>query len=324
MTISIIFSIAIYNIASNEVNDRLGQLQTKIERAADDLPFDVPLPDRLQYATLRNAQFEAANHNLMVQLIYANFLIFIVGGAGGHFLARRTLRPIEETHEAQARFVSDASHELKTPLSVMKTEIEVALRDKNLPTDEARELLISNLEEVNKLTNLSTTLLQLSQLDHANLEKDDLSLNKLTQNIVQKYDKSGKRIAFTPTKKRSFVHGNQACMEELITILIDNALKYSPDDSLVTIKTRRLKKSIDFTIINTGPGIKADDLPHIFDRFYRADTARTKNNTVNGHGLGLSLAKRIIQLHDGELSASSAPDHATTFSFRLPTIPSKS
>jgi two-component system sensor histidine kinase CiaH len=318
MSISLIFSLVIHNIATTELHDRLDKLQTRFEHEADRVSFNIPLPDRLDYIALRNAQYEAASKNLAIQLIYVNLFILAIGGAGSYFLARRTLRPIEEAHEAQSQFVSDASHELKTPLAVMKTELEVALNDKNLKIGEAKELLRSNLEEVNKLSILSATLLLLSQLDHDSLEKEKVSLNDITKQIIKKYDKSGRRITFTASHKEYSVFANRTSLEELITILIDNALKYSPNKSLITIKTGKLNKNALFEITNTGKGIAATDLPHIFDRFYRADSARTKNSAKDGHGLGLSLAKRIVELHGGELSASSAPDHATTFTFLVP------
>lgn len=324
MSISGIFSVTIYNLASKEVNDRLSQLQTKIERVTGDFDVVVPLPERLDYIALRNAQHEAANHNLMIQLFYVNLLVIVLGGAGSYFLARRTLRPIEETHEAQAQFVSDASHELKTPLTAMKTEIEVALHSDSLSPDEMRELLKSNLEEINKLSNLSATLLQLSKLDHANLDKEPLEINTLISRIIRKYDKAGTRIIFTPTKRHASIDGNQPAIEELVTILIDNALKYSPSSSQVIIKTKRLRRGLQLSIANEGEGIKETDLEHIFDRFYRGDMARTKNSDTKGHGLGLALAKRIVEIHSGELTVSSAPNQTTTFIVLLPLSPSKS
>lgn len=323
LSISIVFSLAIYNIASKEVNERLVQLQAKFE-GENRLFFDARLPQKLDYVALRNAEYQAANQNLAMQLFYANIVILLAGGAGSYFLARRTLQPIEEAHETQARFVSDASHELKTPLTVMKAELELALRDKNLSAKDVKEILESNLEEVNKLSTLSTTLLQLSQLDHTSLAKEELLLNKITNDVVKKYDKTGKRIIFAADSGEQPVYGHPASIEELVTILVDNALKYSPTDSQISITTKAVNHRMRFTITNSGEGIASDDLPYIFDRFYRADIARTKNKTTKGHGLGLSLAKRIVELHEGELSATSAAGHDTTFSVELPTFPSKS
>lgn len=318
MSISILFSVAIYNIATIELNTRLQQLQSRFElNQTTIIPQWIDAQHDPRFNVLRVEQAERANRNILEALFYVNIMILVFGGAGSYFLARRTLKPIEDAHEAQSRFTSDASHELRTPLAAMKTELEVALRDKDISKQDIRELLESNLEEVNNLSTLASTLLQLSRLDHEGLAKEKIPLGKLTQTLAKKYDKTGTRISYTPTSKDPPVYANPASIEELITILIDNALKYSPADSLVTIKTSRSGKHARFEITNTGKGISAEELPHIFDRFYRADTARTKNG-ASGHGLGLSLAKKIVELHNGELSATSAPDHATTFVFLLP------
>lgn len=319
MSISLLFSLAIYNIVSVEVGNRLQQLQSRFELHPQPLVTQWVDEDHdPRFNALRAEQTNRANSNLVEALLYVNLAVLIVGGAGSYFLARRTLKPIEEVHEAQSRFTSDASHELRTPLAVMKAELEVALRDKHLSKSEVRELLESNLEEVNNLSNLATTLLQLSRLDHDALEKERLSLTKVTRTVIHRYDKPGTRISYSPSAKPQYVYANRASLEELVTILVDNALKYSPEESLITIKTRRSGKNAKFEITNTGKGISAEELPHIFDRFYRADTSRTKQGTKSGHGLGLSLAKKLIELHNGELTATSAPERATTFTFSLP------
>jgi len=131
---------------------------------------------------------------------------------------------------------------------------------------------------------------------------------------VQRYDKNAKRIVFDVPSKPISLRANQPSIEELITILIDNALKYSPKDSKITIALSRKGRQAQFAITNGGKGISPEELPHIFERFYRADQSRA----TTGTGLGLSLAKKIVQLHGGELSVSSAPNHDTTFRVLLP------
>src|SRR5690606_24862255 len=113
--------------------------------------------------------------------------IWLAGGVGSYYLARRTLRPIEEAHEAQSRFTSDASHELRTPLASMKTELEVALRDPALNKEEMRELLVSNLEEVDKLTKLSQNLLQLSRLEQENIQLERVVLREVISGVVARH-----------------------------------------------------------------------------------------------------------------------------------------
>lgn len=312
MGISLLFSIIIYQVASSEVNARLRNLQLEIQRESAD--FFTP---RYDFKTIRNLQAQEAATSLFVELFYANVLILAAGGVGSYVLARRTLKPIEEAHEAQSRFTSDASHELRTPLAAMKTELEVALRDPKVSKTEMRILLESNLEEVDKLTKLSHTLLQLSRLDHTAIKKDRVNLDEVVKEVIERYDKSGERIQLTPHIKPLYVLAHKESIEELVTILVDNAIKYSYEDSTVNITLKRHNKKGELAVANSGKGIKPEDLPHIFERFYRADGSRT-GGSKSGYGLGLSLAKQIIQHHNGELSASSAPGAVTTFSFSLP------
>ena len=314
MIISLLFSVIIYQVTSSEVNRRLEELQTGIQRQNN---FRA-LPD-FDVANIRLNQAHQASINLIISLVYINFIILVAAGIGSYVLARRTLRPIEEAHEAQSRFTSDASHELRTPLAVMKTELEVALRDPKLDKSEMHDLLASNLEEVEKLTQLSQTLLQLSKLDYDNIEKNKLSLEDIVRQTVSRFDKTGKRINFTAAKSLPMIVGNRASIEELATILIDNALKYSPADSLVSVHVGKRAQKACLEVINTGEGIHPDALPLIFDRFYRADMSRTGGGK-NGYGLGLALAKKIVEIHGGELTASSAPQHATTFTVLLPVV----
>jgi len=308
VAISLLFSVVIYSIASSEVGNRIGYFQS-----APQFSFDV---NNRTFTRYRDTQVHEAEANLITSLVITNICIWIAGGVGSYYLARRTLEPIEEAHEAQSRFTSDASHELRTPLASMKAEIEVALRDSTLTKEEMHELLESNLEEVNKLSDLSYMLLQLSRLDHTNIPQEKVALTKVIGAAVDRFNKNGNRIVFSD-KNPHAVLANTSSVEELLSILLDNALKYSPDDSKVTVNQLHKKGMAGFEIINMGDGIPAEKLPHIFDRFYRADTSRTSGDK-KGYGLGLALAKKIVQLNKGELSVSSAPGQLTTFKVLLP------
>jgi signal transduction histidine kinase len=307
MSLSLMFSIAMYQVASFEVETRLNQFQNSLSQTSN------LLPHQMLGLEFRNVQIEEARENLSVELLYVNLLVFIVGGFGSYYLARRSLLPIEKAHEAQSRFTSDASHELRTPLAVMKMEIEMALRDKNATLTDLREILTSNLEEVNKLNKLAQMLLDLSNLDHKKLEISTVNLGKLANNLVKEFKQPTSRIQIKPGKG-VIINANETAISELIRILINNALQYSPKDSLIYIDVLKTDTQAKFEITNTGPGITEDKLPHIFDRFYRADSSRTDDGQ-KGYGLGLALAKSIIELHNGEIIASSTPNHATTFTF---------
>jgi len=311
MLLSIMFSVVIYQVASSEISARLNSFQTNLQESDDGFMIR---PMRMA-ASLQAQQVSEAKENISIELLYVNLLVFVVGGFGSYFLARRSLMPIEKAHEAQSRFTSDASHELRTPLAVMKLELETVLRDNNANTDELKEVLSSNLEEVNKLSKLAEMLLNLSRSDHSKLKSTPVNLDKLTHNIVNDFKFASDRIVIK-SKKRLIVPGDETAIAELIKVLIDNALQYSPKNSIVYIILSKQDSNAKFEITNSGPGINADKLPHIFDRFFRADSSRT-NGAQKGYGLGLSLAKSIIELHGGELIASSTPNHETTFTFLL-------
>lgn len=310
VSISLLFSVIIYSIALSEIVARIANLQ---QSAPSMFPGDSAL-----FNIIRTAQIHEAENSLTGALIITNLVIWFAGGFGSYYLARRTLRPIEEAHDAQSKFTSDASHELRTPLASMKIELEVALRDPSTSKGEMRELLESNLEEVNRLTKLSHTLLQLSKLDHVNIDRDNIELGQVTSMVVDRFNKFQPRITLH-NKRKIHVLANESNVEELLTILIDNALKYSPPDSNVDVTLIKQRQMSGFKVVNAGEGIPAESLPHIFNRFYRADPSRT-GSAKKGYGLGLSLAKKIVELHNGELTVSSAVNEDTTFQVLLPNI----
>lgn len=310
VAISLIFSVIIFSIASSEIGARINYLERSVNTTYN--------LDPTHYDDLRDTQVHQARINLVGSLIITNLCILLAGGVGSYYLARRMLLPIENAHEAQSRFTSDASHELRTPLASMKVELEVALRDPRLSKDDIRQLLASNLEEVNKLTKLSHTLLQLSRLDHASIDHEPVSLNTAIATVLARFQSSRQRISYTdlPAVK---IMANQSHTEELLTIFIDNALKYSPNGSPITLTLVQQKQLSGFEITNTGEGIPADNLPKIFNRFYRSDSSRT-GGAKKGYGLGLSLAKKIVEIHGGELTVSSQPGQFTTFRVLLPNV----
>lgn len=317
MTISLIFSVSVYQINFHEVNVRLENLQ----RGLID-PTLLPSmtmnnnPNNPQ-DRLRMDQSRQASNQMILALVYVNISIVIIGGLGSYWLARRTLSPIEKAHEAQSRFTSDASHELRTPLAAMKAELEVYLRDQNLPIEEARELLESNLEEVNKLIQLSEMLLKMSRLDYDKLEKTQIDLIELLPQAMKPFARQKKRFD-TTTRKRALAVANASALIELMNILIDNSLKYSPERSRISIRIFERRSMIGFEIKNGGEPINEDKLPYIFDRFYRGDSSRTESNK-NGYGLGLAIAKKIVEIHHGYIQASST-DQETVFTFYIPNL----
>ena len=317
MAISLTFSIVIYQLNYQEVSYRLENLQHNImnEFTAPSL-FSTYFKNYQDGPnTLLFNEARQASSQMILSLIYINLVVLVAGGLGSYLLARRTLRPIEEAHEAQSRFTSDASHELRTPLAAMKAELEVNLRDPNLEMEEARELLISNLEEVNKLIDLSEMLLHLSRLVHDKLEVEKIDVPVILEELIKRYSDDEKRFKVSGRKK-ALITGNEAAINELMAILIDNAIKYSPADSPIYVKISQKRGQLAIAIKNKGPKIPEEKIPKLFDRFYRADESRT-SGAKKGYGLGLSIAKKIVDLHHGEITVDSSDD-ATTFTAYLP------
>jgi two-component system sensor histidine kinase CiaH len=319
MTISLTFSVVIYQLNYREVSFRLENLQHSLLDDSTDILPDTYTNDRFGYGpnSALSVQSRQAAGQMSLSLFYINIVILISGGLGSYFLARRTLRPIQESHEAQSRFTSDASHELRTPLAAMKAELEVNLRDAHLSERESRELLESNLEEVNKLIDLSQMLLQLSRLDYDKLERTPVDIVAVLHDKLKLYKSDVKRFDIT-ARKKAIVIAHKPAIAELVGILIDNALKYSPPKSKITVKVFMRRGTIGFEIHNLGEPISDENLPKLFDRFFRADTSRT-NSSENGYGLGLSIAKKIVDVHHGDIQVSSTKD-GTTFTVYLPIV----
>ncbi len=298
MTISLAFSGAIYSGVDRELTRIENFQRTRIQG----MIRGFPVPIEVSQGPDSNAIAESRNR-IILTLGLINLSILILSGLGGYFLAGRTLDPIAEMVDEQKKFVGNASHELRTPLTSLTTEIEVALRDKNLDLNQAKKMLASNLEEVNKMKKLSDYLLKLNKLEsrRTGLEMKNVDLGKIAINAI------GKRKVKTDIKK-TIVMGNEDALTELVAILLDNAFKYSPKGTGISLKV----KNRQLEVSDKGMGILEKDLPHIFDRFYRADFARSKEKT-DGYGLGLSIAKSIADLHGAEIKVDSKVGKGSTF-----------
>ncbi|MCX6812670.1 MAG: HAMP domain-containing sensor histidine kinase [Candidatus Berkelbacteria bacterium] len=314
MVISVGFSLAIFSISSNEIDRGLNRQDTIIQNLPprnDSHLFD-------DFINLRQQQLDDSTNRLTQNLIYFNLLILILSTIASYFFARWTLRPLEEAMEEQSQFTADASHELRTPLAAIKLEIEVGLRDKKFDFASARKILQSNLEEVGKLESLSSTLLRLAKLDE--VEKLDFSDLNLADVVTEAYEKvevlaKKRSIKFVTDFQNAEIRGDQTMLTELFVILFDNAIKYSPAKSKIKVSVTS-GKNPEVLIKDSGIGIAPKELLHIFDRFYRADSARSKEK-VDGFGLGLSIAKRIVELHGGEISAKSNVGNGSEFKVEL-------
>jgi len=257
---------------------------------------------------------------LMQRLVTLNVAALIGGSVLSFYLARRTLRPIEAAVEAQNRFASDASHEFRTPLTIMLAETEVVLNKRDLSLERAKRALRSNYQELVRLRELSEGLLQLAQSTRPTPahELATVTLDETINDAVNQVLKLAqtKRIAIRADAPKMLVKGDARSILQTLTILLDNAIKYSPNGSTISIDCREDHTYAYISINDEGPGIAPEELPHIFERFYRADKARSEQKA--GYGLGLTIAKRLTEQYGGHITVQSTLKKGSTFTIKLP------
>lgn len=320
MFISMSFSLVLYRVVTGEF-ERFERMQRfRIERRfnTQNLPpnfmhrFPLPVDPEL---------IREIKQRLAFMLMLINGGILLAAGGLGYFLAGRTLAPIKEMVDEQSRFISDASHELRTPLTSLKTAMEVTLRDKKLSLSQAKKIISENVREVNKLQSLSDQLLRLAQYEkpNGNLAFEKISLSIIIEEAIRKINPLARQKNISIKKKFENIEikGNKDSLIDLFVILLDNAIKYSNRESDVEVKAEKTDRFVLVSVKDRGVGIDEKDLPHIFDRFYRADSARQRVGE-GGYGLGLSIAKRIIELHYGTISVESKLGKGSKFSVNLP------
>lgn len=244
------------------------------------------------------------------------------------------LARLEETFNAQRRFVADASHELRTPLTALRANSDIMLRQVaqgQVDRDDLVEGLTDVQAEVDRMSRLVQNLLILARADVGwRPEMETLDLVEIVRDAA--------RIASPLTRGQRFeleapmpangmapviyVVGNADQLTQLILILLDNAFTYSPPDSDVTLSVAHNDDDAVITVSDTGPGIAQEHLQRVFERFYRADDARVR--ATGGAGLGLSIARWIVNVHDGDIDAESTIGDGTTFTIRIPLSDQKS
>lgn len=233
-----------------------------------------------------------------------------------------TLDRLEDAFNRTRRFSTDVSHELRTPLTILRGETEVGLRWCGNP-DEFKKILSSNMEEINRMSDIIGDLLDLSRAEEGRLglELMPVDLNKLIEELLGQMGPRAeeKRITLTFTGGTAIVSGDQARLKQLFSHVIDNAVKFTPENGEIIIMLEDEADMGKLTVTDSGPGIPQNDLPHVFDQFYRVDQARNRND--GGSGLGLSLVRSIAEAHGGKVAVTCPPGQGCTFTVFLPTTP---
>ncbi|MDF2722051.1 MAG: histidine kinase [Paenibacillus sp.] len=262
--------------------------------------------------------------NILINLIYT-FSAVALAMLGviyltSRYFADRSIAPVKEAFEKQERFIADASHELKTPLTVINTNVDVLLAHGEDSINEQDKWLHHIKSETERMKTLTNDLLYLTEMDDARARTIHVpfDLSEAVESVILTME----AVIFEKDLTLHYdiepeltVTGSSEQMKQVTMILLDNAIKYVNPNGTIGLTLKRHQGHIQLTVTNTGPGIPAEHIDKIFDRFYRADASRARKN--GGYGLGLAIAKSIIEQHRGKIAAKSVPNESTSFYVQL-------
>lgn len=274
----------------------------------------------------QQAQMASIRSTLLTLLAIAGVSLVLLFGVSVLF-AERTVQPIRAAYQKQENFVADASHELKTPLSILAANLSVIRSAGNQPVSSQEKWLYSSEQQIRKMTGLINDMLLL-----ASFRDQERRLGKQEQQALPLTDFSevvtGTLLSFeavtfernlpmeSQVEERITVRGGEEQLNRLVTVLLDNAIKYAGENGGVEVQLRREQGKAYFSVCNRGTLIAPEHLPHLFDRFYRVDSARTQR--TGGSGLGLSIAQSIAHSLGGEIRVESSAEKGTCFTVTLP------
>jgi signal transduction histidine kinase len=271
------------------------------------------------------AQTEDTLRRLMVLLLAGSGLALLLAFGCGQFLAWLSLRPVRRAFQRQRDFVADASHELRTPLALIRANTEAMLRrTKSLPT-EAKGYAHEVLEEVDYLNRIVGDLgtLALADSQQQRLQRERMELLDMLRDLVRQMQPLAAERGVTLAAElegSATVEGDAGRLRQLFLILLDNAVTYTPAGGRVSMEVRRFDHRVEVRVADTGAGIPEKDLPHVWERFYRVDKARTRQGSA-GTGLGLAIARWIASAHHGTIRLESLRGEGTTAVVGLPALP---
>src|SRR5215218_7815449 len=265
--------------------------------------------------------------SLVFVLVPVGLGALALAAVGGLFMSRRAMRPVQDAFDRQRTFIADASHELKTPLTLIRADAEVLSRGMTDPND--RELVEDLLGETDRMNAVLSDLLVLARLDAGKLavsrEPFDLALvlAETSERFAARAVAEGKNLEVEHSGKLP-ARGDAERTGQILAALLDNALRLTPPEGTITVEGHIADKRIETTVTDTGPGISPESLDRIFERFYRADihsAARTRGPSGGGTGLGLAIARDLARAQGGELIADNAQKGGARFTLILPLGP---
>lgn len=268
-----------------------------------------------------------AQHGILINLVYT----FIVVGLGmliviffiSRYFANRSIAPVKEAFEKQKQFIADASHELKTPLSIIHTNADVLLANSHDTIEDQLKWIYYIKSEAERMSKLTNDLLYLAQIDDGRSQMifTKFNLSEIVENAILTMES----IIFERNLELEYeiapnlmIRGNPEQIKQVVMNLLDNAIKYTNPKGTIKLNLAKQHNEAVLSVFNTGEGIPPSQIDKIFDRFYRTDPSRSSKH--GGYGLGLAIAKSIIEQHKGKIYARSIPKESTTFYVKLPIV----
>jgi len=259
--------------------------------------------------------------NLIYTFLVVAFVMLIIIFFISKFFANKSIEPIKDAFDKQKRFIADASHELKTPLAVISTNVDVLLSSGEDNINGSSKWLYYIKSEIERMTKLTNDLLYLTQIDYSDIKmiSSNFDFSQATQNVLLTME----AVIFENNITLNYdiepnlkIFGNIEQIKQVVMILLDNALKYTNDKGTVTVTLNKHQNNILLSVENTGDGIPKDCINQIFDRFYRVDKSRSRNK--GSYGLGLAIAKAIVEQNKGKISVKSVQGVSAIFSVEFP------
>ncbi len=315
LVVSIIFSVFIYIGVSIPIRKF-----SRIEEFRKQNPQLMTQMLEPPFSDSNNVTPETLLGRIRITLILVNGALFLVSGVAGYILAGKSLKPVEMMVDEQSRFISDASHELRAPITVIRTGLEVASMNKEIG-QEANKVLKSSLTEIIQLQNLANDLLELNKYERSKyivhftqnslLDISEKAITNVAPILQQKH------IAVDNQFQDIKIYGEKLSLIRLLTILLENAAKYSDSNKVISLHSKISKNTILLKVVDQGVGITKEEQKFVFDRFYRTDRSRSRHG-ITGYGLGLAIARLIVQKHNGQISVESLLSQGSTFTVSLP------
>ena len=264
----------------------------------------------------REETMAAYIYTAVIALIGSVICVFLVSV----YMAGRAIKPVKESMERQEKFIADASHELRTPIAVIRSNTELVMDSPAQTVGENMKWLEYIHKEAVRMTKMTENLLMLSRADAKNeapKELVDLSaaVSEIYESFKPLFDENGLEARGADIEKNVYIYANEISIKQLITIFLDNAVKYTKEGG-ISVKLEKNGRDVYIKITDTGIGMPKEMREKIFERFFRIDKARAK--TTGGFGLGLSIAKTIASEHGGEITVESEQGAGSEFCVKLP------